>query len=158
MINKSIVVAGVSGCGKSTVANQLSKKLGWTFLEADDFHDEASKAKMASGQALNDQDRAPWLARLNVEMQNRAPVVLACSALKAAYRVRLSENLAIKFIWLDLDRELAIERVGGRKGHFMPTELVDSQFATAEIPDEGCLLYTSPSPRDATLSRMPSSA
>lgn len=137
---KAIVVAGVSGCGKTTVAAELARHLQWTFLEGDDYHSEESKAKMASGQALNDKDRMPWLERLNKEMVNRSPAVLACSALKKIYRDSLSNNLAIKFVWLSLSPEVAFERVASRSDHFMPAELVNSQFRDAETPADAIIL------------------
>lgn len=140
---KAIVVAGVSGCGKSTIGRALAEQLQWTFIEADDFHSPASKAKMAAGEPLDDVDRAPWLATLNRELLRRAPAVLACSALKQTYRESLSAGLRTAFVWIRLDRELALQRVSGRAGHFMPASLVDSQFEAAEVPQDALLLSAS---------------
>ncbi len=95
---------------------------------------------MIAGIPLDDGDRASWLAALNAELLQRAPAVLACSALKQIYRDQLAEGLSIRFVWIRLSRELALQRVAGRPGHFMPTSLVDSQFETAEIPREAIFL------------------
>ena len=137
---KAIVVAGVSGCGKSTIGRALADQIGWPFLEADAFHSQTSKAKMTAGVALDDADRAPWLGALNAELLRRGPVVLACSALKQSYRDRLSTGLETAFVWIRLTRELAMQRVANRPGHFMPASLVDSQFEAAEIPQEAVFL------------------
>ncbi len=91
---------------------------------------------MIAGTPLDDADRAPWLAALNAELLRRAPAVLACSALKQKYRDRLSEGLQTRFVWIDLSREMAMQRVAGRSDHFMPASLVNSQFETAEVPQE----------------------
>lgn len=140
---KAIVVAGVSGCGKSTIGRALADRLRWTFIEADDFHSPASKAKMTAGEPLDDADRAPWLDALNKELLERAPAVLACSALKQSYRKRLSRDLQTAFVWIRMDRELAIKRVAGRASHFMPASLVHSQFETAEVPRVAVFLSAS---------------
>lgn len=137
---KVIIVAGVSGCGKSTIGGALAERIGWPFIEADDFHSEAAKEKMASGKPLDDADRAPWLKALNLELARRAPAVLACSALKQSYRDLLSQGLAARFVWIDLSPELARQRVAGRSRHFMPESLVESQFEAAEVPDDAVFL------------------
>lgn len=95
---------------------------------------------MTAGQPLDDADRAPWLAALNEALLRQGPAVLACSALKQKYRDRLSRNLMTKFVWIRLSRELAEQRVSGRSGHFMPADLVESQFETAEIPRDAIFL------------------
>lgn len=152
MEKKAIVVAGVSGCGKTTIGHALAENIGWPFIEADDFHSQASQAKMAAGQALDDEDRAPWLDALNAELLKRAPALLACSALKQGYRDRLSAGLSTRFIWIRLSRELAMQRVAGRDDHFMPASLVDSQFETAEIPDEA-IFVSATEPVEASVQR-----
>ena len=137
---KAIVVAGVSGCGKSTIGRALADQIGWSFIEADAFHSQVSKAKMMAGKPLDDADRAPWLAALNTELLEHAPAVLACSALKQAYRDRLSSGLLTRFVWIRLSPELAMQRVSSRPDHFMPPSLVQSQFEAAEIPREAIFL------------------
>jgi len=137
---QAIIVAGVSGCGKSTIGRALATQLRLPFIEADDFHSPTSKAKMMVGEPLDDADRAPWLAELNAELLERAPAVLACSALKQRYRNRLSTGLSVRFVWIETSRELAAQRVSGRPDHFMPTNLVQSQFEAAEIPHQAIFL------------------
>ena len=140
MAKKAIVVAGVSGCGKTTIGQALAEKIGWPFLEGDDFHSQASRAKMSAGEPLDDADRAPWLAALNEQLLQQAPAVLACSALKKSYRNQLSKGLSIRFVWIDLSRELAMQRVSGRSDHFMPASLVESQFEVAEVPESAIVV------------------
>lgn len=123
-----IVLVGPSGCGKTAVGRALADELGWAFLDADDLHSPEARAKMASGVALTDEDRWPWLARVAEEMSARSNVVVACSALKQAYRDVLPGR---KFL-LDAPRSVLLERVASRKGHFMPASLLDSQLATLE--------------------------
>ncbi len=138
--DKTIIVAGVTGCGKTTIGRALAERLGWTFVEADDFHSQAAKDKMAAGDPLDDADRAPWLTALNEELLRRAPAVLACSALKQRYRDQLVRGLSAKFVWISLSADLARQRVAGRSDHFMPPSLVESQLAIAEVPEEAVML------------------
>ena len=133
------VVMGVSGCGKSSVASMLASRTGGFFLDADDFHPSENKAKMAAAIPLTDDDRWPWLDALNGELKTHAatgrPVFLACSALRQAYRDRLSAGLpALRFIYLKGSKELIRQRMQGRENHFMPSALLESQFATLEEP------------------------
>lgn len=139
--SRLFVVMGVSGCGKSSVARGLAERTGGRFLDADDFHPPENKAKMASGTPLTDADRWPWLDALNRELTARAadqpPVFLACSALRQAYRDRLGAGLpGLRFVYLAGSKELIRERMQGRKDHFMPAALLDSQFAALEEPAE----------------------
>ena len=135
-----IVVMGVAGSGKTTVASHLAEKLGVPFVEGDSLHPAANVRKMASGIPLTDEDRWPWLAaigaRMEVERATGHGVVVACSALKRSYRDRLRAEVHGKmhFILLDGSRQLISDRMKQRKGHFMPPALLDSQFATLEIP------------------------
>lgn len=136
------VVMGVSGCGKSTIGSALARRFDGVFLDADDFHPESNRMKMAAGTPLSDEDRRPWLDALNHELYSRIhsggrPVVLACSALRHLYRDRISRGLPLlRFIYLRGSRELIGARLAKRSDHFMPAGLLDSQFATLEEPDD----------------------
>jgi gluconokinase len=127
---------GVSGCGKSTLARALSIRLGWAMLEADDFHNDANRAHMASGQPLTEAMREPWLASVCSALRARdSDCVLACSALRRAHRARLRAlGWRTRFLLLEINPESARERLQQRSGHFMPASLVDSQFETLEWP------------------------
>lgn len=131
-----VVVMGVAGCGKSTVGQRLAAALGLPFLEGDDFHDPAHRARMAAGQPLTDADRAGWLGRLAEALAARpAGAVLSCSALKRAYRDRLrAARPGLWFAYLQLSPEAAMRRVAQRAGHFFPPALLADQFATLEPP------------------------
>lgn len=136
--SQHVVVCGVSGAGKSTVAQELANRLGWQFIDADDFHSNDAKQKMASGTPLTDSDREPWLKRLSTYItQSPRPVILACSALKRAYRDVLNESGDVRFLVLTLSMEAAAGRVRARQhdgsGHFMPASLITSQFSALEI-------------------------
>lgn len=131
-----LVVMGVSGCGKTSLGTELATALGWPFFDADDFHPEANVAKMRAGQPLNDEDRAPWLLRLNELLQANPHAVLACSALKAAYRTVLQAGLPnLRFIHPHGKFEVIAARIEARSretGHYMPASLLKSQFETLE--------------------------
>jgi gluconokinase len=135
-----IVVMGVAGSGKSTIAAGLAEKLGVDFIEGDSLHPQANVQKMASGHPLTDEDRWPWLEaigdRIEAERAAGIGVVVSCSALKHVYRdcLRKRVNGRVRFILLDGSRELIAKRMLGRKGHFMPQSLLDSQLATLEKP------------------------
>jgi gluconokinase len=135
-----IVVMGVAGSGKTTVASGLAEKLGVPFVEGDSLHPIANVKKMAAGIPLSDEDRWPWLRaigeRMEVERLTGHGVVVSCSALKHAYRDCLRRHVhgKVYFILLDGSRELITDRMKKRKGHFMPAALLDSQFATLEKP------------------------
>ena len=136
---KIFVLMGVSGCGKSAVATQLAQKLNAAFLDGDFLHPRANIEKMASGQPLNDDDRAPWLGSLNdaaFAMQRANPVsLIVCSALKKSYRDRLrvgNPNLA--FLFLQGDYEVIEQRLIARQGHFQKSGMLKSQFAALEVP------------------------
>jgi len=147
---------GVTGCGKTTVGALLAKDCGWEFHDADDFHPAESVAKMKSGAPLTDEDRWPWLERLNTlllesERQGKH-LVLACSALKQVYRDRLARGCAaVRFVFLDGDKELIRARLLERRGHYMNPTLLDSQFAILERPQDALRLDAAGSP--ATLAR-----
>jgi gluconokinase len=134
----SVVVMGVSGCGKSSLGGALADALGARFVEGDTHHSESSLRKMASGIALTDEDRDGWLATLARELSEPPlPVVLTCSALKRRYRDRLRAAAPdLRFVFMDIDRDEALQRVASRgAAHFFSTSLVDNQFATLERPD-----------------------
>jgi len=131
----SIVVMGVSGCGKTTVGQALAKHLGRPFFDADDFHPEANVAKMSSGQPLDDNDRRPWLDRLAALLRDEPGAVLACSALKQSYRDRLRQHTdTVTFVHLHAERNAIAKRMADRD-HFFPADLLDSQFQALEAPD-----------------------
>jgi gluconokinase len=135
-----IVVMGVAGSGKTTIASGLAEHLGVPFVEGDSLHPIANVKKMSAGIPLTDQDRWPWLKaigeRMEVERLTGHGVVVSCSALKHIYRDCLRKEVHgnVRFILLDGSRELIGARMKKRKGHFMPPALLDSQFATLEKP------------------------
>ena len=129
------VVMGVSGAGKTAIGEALARELGWRFIDADDHHPEANVAKMAAGQPLDDEDRWPWLDRLNVLLKEEKQAVLACSALKERYRSRLAEGIGrIEWIYLKGDFDLIHSRLAQRQHRYMPASLLASQFAALEPP------------------------
>lgn len=136
-----IVVMGVSGCGKSTVAEAIHNRLGLTMIEGDDFHPQTNIDKMHAGSPLNDNDRWPWLRAINTWMYEQegegVNTVVSCSALKRAYRDVLREHVPVYFLHLSGSRELISERLTARQGHFMPVTLLNSQFATLEPLQSG---------------------
>jgi len=136
-MNHSIVVMGVAGCGKSSLAAALAKTYDLTLIEGDDFHSQASQEKMRNGLALMDQDREGWLQVLCAKLKEDAGhVVLSCSALKKTYRDLLRTAVSeLRFIYLELGMDDAKQRVAGRgSDHYFPPSLVESQFKTLEAP------------------------
>lgn len=131
-----IVIMGVSGCGKSSVGAALSGALGIPYRDGDDLHPPANVAKMRAGEALTDADRWPWLDRVAGELARLAPVIVGCSALRRSYRDRIRAGAGgpVCFVHLAGSREVISARMAARSGHFMPTSLLDSQFATLEPP------------------------
>ncbi len=129
----------MSGCGKSTVGAALAARLKAPFVDADDLHPAANIAKMAAGHPLTDADRMPWLEAVGTWLAEHDDGVAACSALRRSYRDRLRRKApGVFFVMLALDRDSALARVRGRRDHFMPAALIDSQFAALEPlrPDE----------------------
>ncbi len=132
-----VVVMGVAGCGKSTVAEALAERIGATYTDGDSLHPPGNIAKMSAGTPLTDADRWPWLDAVAAAMHDGAGrQVMACSALRRAYRERLTEGAGepVFFAFLDGSRELIGARMHQRSGHFMPESLLDSQFAALERP------------------------
>lgn len=154
-----IVVMGVAGSGKTTIASGLAEKLGVPFVEGDSLHPIANVKKMAGGVPLTDDDRWPWLEaigeRMEVERVTGHGVVVSCSALRHVYRDCLRKKVhgKVHFILLDGSRELITDRMKQRKGHFMPPALLDSQFATLEkpTPDEHAVILDISHPVPALL-------
>jgi gluconokinase len=136
----ALIVMGVSGSGKTTVGLRLAKICQVEFIDGDDLHTDGARAKMKSGTPLNDEDRWPWLDRIGTALGDRLThpqgLIVACSALRRAYRDRLRARVGatLRFLFLEGDEALMLHRVGDRKGHYMPASLVDSQFATLEDP------------------------
>jgi carbohydrate kinase (thermoresistant glucokinase family) len=134
-----LVVMGVSGSGKSTIAAALAERLGWPFEEGDSLHPAANVAKMTAGVPLTDDDRWPWLAKVADWIDGRLDTgengVVTCSALKRSYRAVLNRRgQGVEFVYLALDRSELQERLDHRTGHFMPRSLLDSQLDTLEAP------------------------
>jgi carbohydrate kinase (thermoresistant glucokinase family) len=140
----NVLLMGVSGSGKSTVGPVLAAELNWPFLDADTLHPPANVAKMASGIPLTDADRWPWFDRIVAEMRRYTAagksVVIACSALKQAYRDRLASGSSVRVVYLKGDAETIAPRLAERRGHFMPPSLLASQFATLEEPDNAIVV------------------
>ena len=137
MTRPVLVVMGVSGCGKTTVAALLAGRLGWPFAEGDDLHPAANVAKMHAGHPLDDADRWPWLAKIAEWVDERLDTgsggVITCSALKRKYRDVMRRD-GVVFVYLHGTYEEIARRLAARHGHFMPASLLDSQFADLEEP------------------------
>ena len=143
-----VVLMGVCGSGKTTVGRELADDLDWAFMDADDYHPQANVSKMANGIALTDADRAPWLDRLVMELRRYNlrgdHAVLACSALKQAYRDRLAEGSIttgdLRMVYLKGDAATIEPRLASRSGHYMPATLLASQFAALEEPGDALIV------------------
>ena len=135
---------GVSGAGKTTVGTMLASQLGWEFADADDYHPAANVEKMRNGVPLTDADREPWLERLRALIvawiASGKSAVLACSALKEAYRDRLMVGAEVRVVYLKADRELLRERLLLRRGHYMKEGMLESQIETLEEPADAIVL------------------
>ena len=146
-----LIVMGVSGCGKTTIGQLLSAKLGSSFVDADDFHSPANVRKMDAGNALTDEDRWPWLEiiaeKIQENIQQEQSMVLACSALKKAYRqVLYVEHECVQFIYLKGDYNTIAQRLQMRESHFMKSSLLQNQFAVLEEPEEAIVVGINRSP------------
>ena len=134
-----VIVAGVSGSGKTTVGAMLAGRLGWRFADADDFHSAANIEKMRAGMPLTDQDRWPWLlaitAWIDERIATRQSAVLGCSALKRSYRdMLLGDRPGVRMVFLVVDREELARRLAARHGHFFPEKLLDTQLDALDPP------------------------
>lgn len=134
-----LIVMGVSGSGKTTIGTKLAERLGWPYLDGDDFHPQRNIDKMHAGHPLTDDDRWPWLraiaARIDELRAAGQHAVITCSALKRAYRdVLIGDRADVRLVYLDGDKELIKQRLANRHGHFMPPALLDSQFTALEVP------------------------
>jgi gluconokinase len=149
-LREKILVMGVAGCGKSTVAAELARHLDATLIEGDEHHPPSNQQKMRDGIALQDSDRAPWLDKLGeLIAKARGSAVLTCSALKRSYRDRLrAAEPGLRIVYLEITLAEAHCRVGERPGHYFPTGLVASQFAALEVPaeEEGVLRIAATDP------------
>ena len=149
-----VVLMGVTGAGKTTVGRLLAASLGCEFVDADDYHQPANVEKMRAGRPLTDEDRWPWLARLNEALGGRAGAVVACSALKESYRRVLLNGLPdARLVYLRGTRPVIEPRLAGRQGHYMNPALLDSQFATLEEP-VGAIVVDVEEPPDAIVARI----
>jgi gluconokinase len=151
-----IILMGVVGVGKTTVATALARDLGWEFLDADSFHSTSSIAKIAAGIPLDDADRSPWLASLHTAIQQwltqHRNVALACSALKQSYRDQLTQGLnsknanekdQVKFVYLKASFDVIRQRLQQRQGHFATPDLLPSQLQTLEEPTDAIAINAS---------------
>jgi gluconokinase len=145
-----VIIMGTTGSGKTTIGSFLAKRMGWEFVDADDFHPPSNVEKMKHGIPLTDADREPWLKALHDKIvewtAEKRSVVLACSALKQSYRDELRASSDVKFVYLKGSYQLFSQRVLARRGHFAKQDLLASQFATLEEPTDAVIVDAAPSP------------
>jgi gluconokinase len=147
-----LVLMGVSGTGKTTIGKVLATKLGWAFVEGDDYHPPANVEKMSAGVPLTDEDRSPWLQALRQRIEKACKqgenVILACSALKRDYRQYLERHdlECVHYVFLHGPEELISRRLAERKGHFMDPNLLQSQFEALEVPEGTLQVDITPAP------------
>ena len=145
-----VILMGVSGSGKTTIGELLAKRLGWRFIEGDEYHPPENVAKMAAGVPLEDADRWPWLDALNQRIRGEGNAVVTCSALKESYRQRLLAGIKrARVVYLHAPKALIAKRVTERKHKFMPASLLESQFATLEPPAGAIDIDVSGDPHDS---------
>ena len=152
---RALIVMGVSGSGKTTIGEMLAEHFDCPFFDADDFHPKENVEKMAQGTPLNDEDRKPWLERLNKllseHLERGESVVLACSALKQSYRDLLSsDNDVAKFIYLKGSYDLILRRMQARENHYMKADMLKSQFETLEEPQNALAIDIDAAPETIT--------
>lgn len=156
-----IVIMGVAGSGKTTIGEMLAKRMNIPFYDGDLYHPEENVKKMASGIPLTDTDREPWLhslAQLVTRAENEGGAVVACSALKQRYREMLSSGGTIQFVYLKGTQELISRRLLKRSGHFLPPQLLNSQFEALEEPDDAVVVSVDKTPDEVCreiMSRLP---
>jgi gluconokinase len=147
-----ILLMGVSGAGKTTIGQLLTSQLGWTFVDADDYHSPENIKKMRSGIPLTDSDRAPWLEKLRTLITSRIATkentVLACSALKQAYRERLQVSPEVKIVYLKGTPEVLRQRLHDRREHFMTERMLASQLSALEAPADAVTVDADRSPAE----------
>lgn len=147
-----VIVMGVVGSGKTTVGRLLADQLGWGFADADDFHPRSNVEKIRRGIGLNDHDRQPWLQALHEAIARwigeRKNVVLACSALKRGYRGELEVGSEVRFVYLKGSAELIAERLRSRKGHYADAQILASQFADLEEPEDAVTVNVDATPME----------
>lgn len=159
-----VIIMGVAGSGKTTIGKKLAARLGWGFSDADEFHSDANKQKMARGIPLDDDDRRPWLQAMHAAIEAQRGQghnwVFACSALKRRYRQLLGDGENLFWVYLDGSEDLLLERLARRSGHFFDPSLLRSQLQTLERPseDEAMRVDIRPSPEqivETILKRLP---
>jgi gluconokinase len=147
-----VIVMGVEGSGKTTIGSLLARQMGWEFVDADSFHSPANIEKIRRGVPLNDADRAPWLKAIHDAVEQwRAEhrnAVLACSALKRSYREQIGIGPDIVLVFLEGNYELIAQRLRARRGHFANQQLLASQFATLEEPEDAIRVDVSQTPEE----------
>ena len=147
-----VIVMGVVGAGKTTVGKLLARQMGWEFADADDFHPSANIEKIRNGIPLTDADREPWLDRLRAKIvhwiSGRRSAVLACSALKKAYRAKLDAGGDVRFVYLKGSSDLIASRLRDRRGHFANDSILGSQLADLEEPEGAITVAISATPED----------
>ncbi|HWY22598.1 MAG TPA: gluconokinase [Candidatus Acidoferrum sp.] len=147
-----ILLMGVSGAGKTTVGQLLASELGWDFVDGDDYHPAENVEKMRNGIPLTDADRAPWLEKLRALiaswMAARENAILACSALKRAYREALNVGPEVQMVFLTGTTQLFRDRLRSRRGHFMTEGMLDSQLEALEEPDDALVINVDRSPAE----------
>lgn len=144
-----IVVMGVSGSGKTTLARAVARAMDWSFIEGDDHHSDANRAKMAAGQPLNNDDRKDWIASITTTARAQAPCVISCSALNPTVRSWLAEGLGTPpaYLYLHGAKRILKTRLARRKGHFFDPALLDSQLSAMDPPEDAVRINIALSPK-----------